>query len=77
MKCEKSLKSKRFKKAFTVLGGEKVKTAPKGFKKDNTAIDLLRYKQYLLHRNIPDEVVLSENFMDEVLHYYGGNETIF
>ena len=47
----KILKSKSFKTYFGQLEGERVKTAPKGYKKDHPAIDLLRYKQFLLRRH--------------------------
>jgi uncharacterized protein (DUF2461 family) len=42
-----------------------LKTAPKGFPNDHEAIDLLRYKQYLLVRHFTDEEVLSASFLQE------------
>lgn len=47
---------------FGELQGEQVKTAPKGFSKDDPAIDLLRYKGFILSRNFPDKEVLDKNF---------------
>lgn len=41
----KILASKNFINTFGELEGEKVKSAPKGFSKEDPAIDLLRYKQ--------------------------------
>jgi len=42
---------KIFQKTFDVLEGEQLKTAPKGFDKEDPAIDLLRYKQFvIMHR---------------------------
>ena len=55
-----------FKKYFGELEGEKVKTAPKGYKKDHPAIDLLRYKQFLVHHRFTDEQVMSPNFAGEL-----------
>ena len=62
----KILKSKLFVSNFGTLKGEQVKTAPKGFSADHEAIDLLRYKQFLLIRNFTDKEVMSASFLDEV-----------
>jgi uncharacterized protein (TIGR02453 family) len=59
----KILKSKTFINTFSTLTGEQVKTAPKGFDAGHEAIDLLRYKQYLLIRRFPDKEVLSDQFL--------------
>ena len=36
-----------FIKIYNELGGEKLKTYPKGFNKDNPNIDLLKYKSFV------------------------------
>jgi len=41
-------------------------TAPRGYPKDHAAIDLLRYKQFLLIRNFTDEEVLAADFLDKL-----------
>ena len=51
---------------FGELTGERVKTAPKGFSKEHPAIDLLRYKQFILKHNFLDEEVLKDDFHIEV-----------
>jgi uncharacterized protein (TIGR02453 family) len=56
--------SKEFITTFGVLEGEQLKTAPKGYAADHEAIDLLRYKQFLLRRRFTDEEALSENFIN-------------
>ncbi|MFY0255513.1 DUF2461 domain-containing protein [Chitinophaga sp. 30R24] len=61
----KILNSKLFKTTFGTLEGEQLKTAPKGFEANHEAIDLLRYKQFLLIRSFSDEEVLSESFLKE------------
>jgi len=63
---KKLLKSKVIKDNFGELQGEKVLTAPKGFSKDNPAIDLLRHKQFILRHHFTDDEVLSENFGKEI-----------
>lgn len=59
----KILRQKTFVNSFGSLKGEQVKTAPKGFTADHEAIDLLRYKQFLLIRPFTDEEVMSAGFV--------------
>lgn len=54
--------SKKFTSTFNELGGDKLKSAPKGYPKDHQAIDLLRYKQFLLMHKFSDKEVLSSDF---------------
>lgn len=61
----KILKSKTFINTFGTLQGEQLKTAPKGFEAGHEAIDLLRYKQFLLIRRFADKEVLSARFLNE------------
>ncbi|MEZ4854822.1 DUF2461 domain-containing protein [Flavobacterium sp.] len=58
---------KNFKKMFGELMGEQLKTAPKGFDKEHSAIDLIRKKQFLVMRKFSDKEVLSNSFKDDVL----------
>lgn len=62
---QKILQSKAFTSSFGKLEGEQLKKAPKGYPADHEAIDLLRFKQYLLIRRFTDEQVMEENFLDE------------
>ena len=61
----KILKSKSFVSMFKNLQGEQLKTAPKGFDASHEAVDLLRYKQFLLIRPFSDKEVLSTQFVRE------------
>jgi len=63
---KKLLSNKTLVKTFGKLLGEKVATAPKGFAKDNPAIDLLRHKQFYFERNFSDAEILSKNFLREM-----------
>ncbi len=56
------LADKTFKKTFGKLLGEQVKSAPRGYAKDHEAIDLLRYKQFLIKHPISDKEILSAGF---------------
>ena len=62
---QKILKSKTFTANFGTLQGEQVKTAPKGYPADHEAIELLRFKQYLLIRKFTDEEVMQPSFLEE------------
>ena len=59
----KILKSKSFISTFGTLEGEKVKTTPKGFDATNPAIDLLRYKQFIIVKKFTDKEALNTNFV--------------
>ena len=59
------LNSAMFIQTFKTLQGDQLKNAPKGFDTNNEAIDLLRYKQFLLIRNFTDQEVLSRSFLKE------------
>ena len=62
----KVIKSKAFKDNFGELQGEQLKSAPKGFDKEDPNIDLLRYKQFLLSKSFTDEEVLAKDFHKKV-----------
>ncbi|MES2287934.1 MAG: DUF2461 domain-containing protein [Bacteroidota bacterium] len=62
----KILKNKSFINTFGSLDGEQVKTTPKGFDADNAAIDLIRYKQFLLVHKFSDKEVLADDFLKQV-----------
>lgn len=61
----KILKSKSFIETFGTLQGEQLKTSPKGFDAHHEAIDLLRYKQFLLVKKFTDAEVLSDTFVKQ------------
>ena len=58
--------SKSFKETFGKLEGNQLKTAPKGFPKDHEAIELLRYKQFLVSKTFTDKEVLEVDFAQKV-----------
>ncbi|MES2140935.1 MAG: DUF2461 domain-containing protein [Bacteroidota bacterium] len=62
----KILKNKSFINTFGSLEGEQLKTTPKGFDADNAAIDLIRYKQFLLVHKFSDKEVLADDFLKQV-----------
>ncbi|MEJ2005151.1 MAG: DUF2461 domain-containing protein [Cyclobacteriaceae bacterium] len=56
------LNDKVIKNYFGEMQGEQLKTAPKGFDKDDPAIDLLRYKRFILSHEFTEKELLSDNF---------------
>jgi uncharacterized protein (TIGR02453 family) len=59
----KVLSAKQFVKTFEKLRGEQVTTSPKGYAKDHPAIDLLRYKQFMIKHSFTDQEVLAPEFL--------------
>ena len=64
------LDSESFKHYFGTMTGEQLKTAPKGYAKDDPNIDLLRYKQFLAGCSLTDEQVISNDFVDYTLEVF-------
>lgn len=64
---QKILRSKSFISTFGTLQGEQLKTAPKGYDINHEAIDLLRYKQFLIIKRFTDDEVLSPDFLEQAL----------
>lgn len=61
------IQTENFKKHFDKISEEDMlKTAPKDFPKDWPDIALLKYKSYTLAKFIPDSVVTSDHFMEEL-----------
>lgn len=61
------INDKNFKKYFGNLEGDKLKTSPRGYAKDHPAVDLLRYKQFLVAHHFTNEQVIAPNFVDEMV----------
>jgi uncharacterized protein (TIGR02453 family) len=62
----KLLDTKKIKQGFGSLSGNQVPTFPKGFPKDHEAIDLIRFKQFILKHSFTDQEVLQANFAQTV-----------
>jgi uncharacterized protein (TIGR02453 family) len=63
---KKILSDKTLKKTFGKLIGEQLNSAPRGYDKGHPAIDLLRYKQFLLKHPFTDKEMLSPDFVKDV-----------
>jgi uncharacterized protein (TIGR02453 family) len=59
-----------FKKIFPEMMDDKLKTAPKGYSPDNEFIDLLRFKSFAFSSRISREEILSENYIEQLVHSF-------
>jgi uncharacterized protein (TIGR02453 family) len=57
------------------LGGESLKTAPRGFAKDHPLIEDLRRKDFIAIAHFPQHHALQKDFMDETLGHFGDATT--
>jgi uncharacterized protein (TIGR02453 family) len=64
------INSKKFKKYFGKIEGEKLKKMPKGYPADHPQIELLKYKSYLIMNEVPDKMVLSNDYFDYVIEVF-------
>ena len=61
------LANKKFNSVWgNTFVGDEVKTAPKGFNKEHTAIDLIKKKQYIFTKKYSDSEVLKADFIEQV-----------
>ena len=61
------IETSHFTAYFNEIHGEKVKKMPKGYSIDHPDIELLKYKQlFFLHR-YSDDVILGDNFANEII----------
>lgn len=60
---KKMLGARSIRNVFGSMQGSQVKTAPRGFSKEDPAIDLLRYKQFWFEHSFTDHEALSKDFV--------------
>jgi uncharacterized protein (TIGR02453 family) len=66
----KIINKKEFVLLFEKISGERLARMPKGYEADNPNIELLKYKQFFVQRPFPDDLVLSKDFIPELLKSY-------
>lgn len=62
--------SKAFTSVFTEPYGDKVKTAPKGYSKENPNIDLIRFKSFIYMRQFSDKESQTSNFPERIIETF-------
>ena len=73
----KIINAKSFKDHFGELGGQQLKTNPRGYAKDHPDIDLLRYKSFVVTKYFTDKEVQAPGFANEVLKYFKATRPFF
>ena len=63
----KIIQNKDFIKTYGQLDGDKLKTPPRGYSSDNPNIEFLKFKSYLVLKEVPDKVVLASDYFDIVI----------
>ena len=53
-----------FRKCFSNLWGEKLKSPPRGFPKDFPDIELLKYKHYIVAKNVTEDELQDKDFLE-------------
>lgn len=64
---KKIITAKPFVKHFGSMGGDKLKTAPKGYSSDHPYIELLQYKQFLAWQDLSDAEVLADDLTARIV----------
>jgi len=67
---KKLLANKTLANTFGKIIGEQVGSAPRGYSKEHPAIDLLRYKQFILKYEFTDKEIYSPDFLKKVNDTY-------
>lgn len=67
---KKIISHKAFIKAFGSLSDIRLKTVPKGFSKDEPALEYLKYTSYIVEHKHSDKGVLSKSFIKENVEIY-------
>ena len=61
------ISGKTFREYFGELYDDRLKTPPRGFPRDFAQIDLLRYKSYIVSRDLPESLLEGEGLLKETL----------
>jgi uncharacterized protein (TIGR02453 family) len=65
-----SITKERFQLGYEMYEEDKLKKGPADFPKDSPQIELLKYKHYLLSRNLTREEVLKAGFAERIVGYF-------
>ena len=64
---KKILSEKSFKKYFKTLSEIKLKTAPKGFDKNFSDIDLLKYTSYVVETPLENKILIDKSLIRQCI----------
>ena len=66
----KIINDKSFKETFKEIVGEKLKNPPRGYSKDHSMIEFLKFKEFIVYKNYKDQEVLSEDFLKKIVNEF-------
>ena len=66
----KIIEGKNFKKLFGEVAGDKLKTSPKGFPKDDSNIDLIKLKSYTVSHKLDEKILSEKDAFTELMKIY-------
>ncbi|MCF8378543.1 MAG: DUF2461 domain-containing protein [Bacteroidales bacterium] len=69
---KKITEAKSFKNLFGEVDGVKLKTAPKGFPKEDSNIELIKLKSYTVSHAIDEKILSQKNALAELMKIYSG-----
>ena len=61
------VESAEFKGTFGAMTGEQLKTAPKGYPKDHPNIELLRFKSFIVSKDVSDKQLSDKGFIQNTV----------
>ncbi len=59
----KIINNKTFKSTFGEIVGDRLKTVPKGYDKENPMLEYLQMKEYLTMKSVDDDLMLADDFI--------------
>ncbi|MCK4921565.1 MAG: DUF2461 domain-containing protein [Bacteroidales bacterium] len=68
----KIIEAPNFKELFDEVNGEKLKTSPKGFPKEDPNIDLIKLKSYTVGHKLDEKMLSSEYAFKELMKVFSG-----
>lgn len=65
-----SIQNSLVQKGFVIMEEDKLKTGPKDFDKESPHIELIKYKSYILSRNLSEQEIISPELASIVANYF-------
>jgi uncharacterized protein (TIGR02453 family) len=67
---KKIIGAPKFKKLFSKIEGEQLKTVPQGYTADNPAIEYLKMKSYVVTTKVADKDILAKTFVSKCMDVF-------
>jgi len=67
---KKIINNKKFKEIFPEISGKMLKSAPRGFDRSFSDVDLLKYKSYTFVTPVSDKMLQDKNLSDYIMNAF-------